>query len=51
MGGSASVPFHSFVIALVKQYKLQTSQRKNKPTVKCNNKTNVMLIAFEWQIG
>lgn len=25
MGGSASVPFHSFVIALVKQYKLQTS--------------------------
>lgn len=25
MGGSASVPFRSFVIALVKQYKLQTS--------------------------
>lgn len=25
MGGSASVPFLSFVIALVKQYELQTS--------------------------
>lgn len=24
-GGRASVPFHSFVIALDKQYKLQTS--------------------------
>lgn len=22
-----------------------------KPTVKCNNKTNLTLIAFEWQIG
>lgn len=54
MGGSSSVPFHSFVIALVKQYNLQTSSRKRKrlkPTVKCNDKTNVTLIAFEWQIG
>lgn len=54
MGGSASVPFHSFVIALVKQYNHQTSSRKHKrlePAVKCNDKTNVTLIAFEWQIG
>lgn len=54
MGGSTSVPFHSFVIALVKQYNLQTTSRKSKrlkPTVKCNDKTNVTLIAFEWQIG
>lgn len=30
MGGSASVPFDSFVIALNEQYKLQTWKKKKK---------------------
>lgn len=55
MGGSASVPFDSFVIALNEQYKLQTWKKKkkikDKPIAKCNNKTNLTLIASEWQIG
>lgn len=30
MGGSASVPFDSFAIALIKQYKLHISWRKSE---------------------
>lgn len=50
--GGASVPCDSFVIALNEQCELQTwREMKDKPTAKCNNKTNVTVTASEWQIG